>query len=1302
MKMRLAVAALAAAGTVGAFAAEQAAARMDRSKLLIGAYSWKKAACDEAHVRDVKECGIDFIVGVDVRDRATLDLFAKHGVGVVGNCALSGWWGGDGSNAGKMRSSRPRAMYEAQLAAYLAKYDHPAIWRIALCDEPSALDLPYLGEVCDLIAARVPQAPAYLNLYPNYASVSSATGAQTRNQLGTATYREHIDAYCRSVPLDYISYDFYVYTPNRKRRPSLYRQMYDNFNIVADACRRTGRSFWYIPQVNSHNAADYEPTTENRLRFQAYSAMAFGAEAISWACWMPGWWTNNVLTASGEKTAQYRRLKTVNAELHRLGPIYMRYRSAATHYVGFAATNGLEKLNVPMPDSFGNGFFSEVATVEGSPLLVGEMVPRGKDDGSRALLVVASGDPFDYAPATRTVVFRVPKWRAVVSFGGSGPVALTREGEDMYSLKLAENNAVMIVASPPDSRPGGAVKATRPADASARQSKMTDRDGKVVLVAQPGTTRIVRAKAGESVDVAVDGGAESLPMAFTGAGKIVKKGAGTLVIGPGEGAAPVGGFSIDGGDVLVRGGSLPVIDALRAGEAWKVEESPETPSTAPEGVVAAGMRISRSIVGGDGVAKDGDGILNACAVGKDVKRLAVCGGVLRIAPREAGADAETGRDLIENPGFENRGAGWTKYVHDDGKTYVTQFSNPGFTYSTSSWAFGYTIIDGQYCGRLHNNGGFSTKVNFPSPGRYRLTLHMRSRTDNAANETLAFVKLANGGRLEIFRMKPPLTQNFIEYSYAFDMTECGVRELVITGLGLGPDAKSTRRDGRIAADISTMVDGVHLRKEPVETSPLLGRMAPFPIDIAVTVAEGARLALDVPGTNRVASLMLGGRFASGVVSSATHPAYISGKGTLVVPLRRREAAKLDRTPSRMDRSKLQIGVYCLAPYARTEAHIRDVRDCGVDFIYGVPAADRATLDLCAKYGLGTIATGAVPFWHGMGGQQAGQMRGLRPMGGYSGAMEKFRDHPAIWLMDYIDEPSALDYPYIGEVTEFLKASAPAGVTPYINLYPNYASVVGNSAKQTRNQLGTATYREHVSEYVRCVDLDYICFDFYLYSARGDSRGPKLAKFYENFRDVACACRAAGKSLWYIPQVNSSYGELWLSENMLRFQAYLAMAFGAEQIDWACWSRSPSGETPDMPGLTGWWTNNVLTLTGERTEQYAKLKRVNAEIRRLGAPYMKYRTVATHHGGFEGVRALDGSDVTVGEMVARNGNPHERAYFVLASDDPFDEHPAAHRYAVRASRRPRATGKDGPIELVDGGDGTWTFPLRSNECALIEE
>ena len=77
-------------------------------------------------------------------------------------------------------------------------------------------------------------------------------------------------------------------------------------------------------------------------------AAAFGAEAITWACSGKGWFTNNVLTAKGEKTEQYEKLKKVNGELHSIGPRYMRYRNAATHFVGFKPENGLENIGVLM------------------------------------------------------------------------------------------------------------------------------------------------------------------------------------------------------------------------------------------------------------------------------------------------------------------------------------------------------------------------------------------------------------------------------------------------------------------------------------------------------------------------------------------------------------------------------------------------------------------------------------------------------------------------------------------------------------------------------------------------------------------------------------------------------------------------------------------------------------------------------------------------------------------------------------------------------------------------------------------
>ena len=596
---------------------------------------------------------------------------------MVGRRRLQRRHDAEGAPEGELRS------YEARLAEYLAKLDHPAIWMLNLCDEPSALDLPYLGEVCDLVAARTPQTPAYLNLYPNYASVSKNTGEEMRNQLGTATYREHIDVYCRTVPLDYISYDFYVYTPNMKRRTSLYCQMYDNFNIVADACRRTGRSFWYIPQVNSHVARDFEPTTRNRLRFQAYTAMAFGAESISWACWMPGWWTNNVLTAAGEKTAQYDRLKTVNAELHRFGPPYMRYRNTATHYVGFPATNGFEKLGVPLPRELDTGCFRELRTLEDTPLVVGEMVPRREDDGS-------------------------PDGRRVEVFDANGKVEPTREADGLFTFRLAENAAALLVSRP---APCAGKAAARPVvSAHGGWAELSAKDGTKVKVPRPRRAETVRVAAGRVKEMDVREGEETPPLAFAGAGTVVKKGPGTLVVGPGDGSPGVPRFQLDGGAIRVHGGRMPTFGTLQAGEAWCVEA--QHPVGDPVAEAVAGVCVEKTVAGGTTLAKTGAGTLTAQGVDGRVKRIAVQGGTLRLAPAPVATDAAPGPNLIADPGFERRGV-WRRFVLDDGMTYSTQFSTPAFTYATDSWGFGYAMTAARAC---TTTAAWRRRWHFPRPG----------------------------------------------------------------------------------------------------------------------------------------------------------------------------------------------------------------------------------------------------------------------------------------------------------------------------------------------------------------------------------------------------------------------------------------------------------------------------------------------------------------------------------------------------------------------------------------------------------
>ena len=405
--------------------------RMDRNRLNIGVYHLKPYARTEAHIKDLADCGIDFVVCMD-NDRPALDLFHKYGVGAIVSGIVPGWWGGDGDHAGTMATVNPMEKYVSAAAAF---HDHPAIWGIDVGDEPSALDFPYYGRVMDYVNRAFPNQFAYLNLYPNYASVSQNNAQETVNQLGTATYEEHIQKYCENVPVDYICYDFYLYSINVTKH-------YENLRVVADACLRTGRSMWIVLQVNSNKPAEW--MTENNLRFQAYTSMAFGAENIIWACYTAGWWHNQVLDGEGNKTQQYDKLKKINAEIRTLADEYMKYRRVSTHFVGFEGHPDMTAVKQDAIASLSTGVFFDVKADNGAPLVVGEMVNRAHD-GSVALMVCAADDPRETDPKEYNITFRAPN-RCIRALGGNGYKTVTDLGGGVYAVAVKSNEGVLITA----------------------------------------------------------------------------------------------------------------------------------------------------------------------------------------------------------------------------------------------------------------------------------------------------------------------------------------------------------------------------------------------------------------------------------------------------------------------------------------------------------------------------------------------------------------------------------------------------------------------------------------------------------------------------------------------------------------------------------------------------------------------------------------------------------------------------------------------------------------------------------------
>ena len=196
---------------------------------------------------------------------------------------------------------------------------------------------------------------------------------------------------------------------------------------------------WIVLQVNSKDPAKW--ISLNQLRFQAYTAMAFGAENIIWACYTAGWWDNQVVDENGEKTEQYDKLQAMNAELRAMGDAYMRFRRTSTHFLGFVGSPDLAGVQQAPIDELNTGVFQQV---RGQNIVVGEMTSR-TNDGATALMLAAADDPQDVAPKTNTVTFRAYE-RKISLVTPQGTTELTPDADGVYHIELCSNAGALVIA----------------------------------------------------------------------------------------------------------------------------------------------------------------------------------------------------------------------------------------------------------------------------------------------------------------------------------------------------------------------------------------------------------------------------------------------------------------------------------------------------------------------------------------------------------------------------------------------------------------------------------------------------------------------------------------------------------------------------------------------------------------------------------------------------------------------------------------------------------------------------------------
>ena len=276
-------------------------------------------------------------------------------------------------------------------------------------------------------------------------------------------------------------------------------------------------------------------------------------------------------------------------------------------------------------------------------------------------------------------------------------------------------------------------------------------------------------------------------------------------------------------------------------------------------------------------------------------------------------------------------------------------------------------------------------------------------------------------------------------------------------------------------------------------------------------------------------------------------------------------------------------------------------DAGLDFL--ISNVNDTFMDQCGDAGIGVIAAGYnAPSLYGDINDDA-QAQWLAMNTG------TYKDHPALWGDDLIDEPNAKVFGKINSILGHYY-SLNTGRVPLVNLFPIYANSeqlgnepdVGNLkyllAGTVWSDEALDKYRRHTADYIKTIDTDYISVDIYPYNVDGT-----LDSWLHNLDILGEACRDTGRDLWVITQAAGNMrdgGEGNFSKRHCdtladqRQQNYASLAFGAKAIIYACFQ-------------TGWWddSSHLVTGAGETTPTYDAVRAVNGELRPFAEKYGKY-------------------------------------------------------------------------------------------------
>jgi len=235
-----------------------------------------------------------------------------------------------------------------------------------IMDEPGVTDFPALGKAVAAVKKHAPGKLAYINLFPNYATL----GAPNMSQLGTPNYTEYLERFVAEVQPQVISYDNYMvqYSEDLKD-PAKAASYYRNLLEVRRVALAHGLPYLNIVSANQIRPVTPIPSPAN-LQFQAYTTLAAGYRGVTWYNYFGPGYKYTPIDPAGRKTLTWVYLRDVNSQVAALAPVMSRLTSTGVFFTAPAPVNGLPLLP--------GGLVEAVSCP--TPVMIGEFRHANGDD----------------------------------------------------------------------------------------------------------------------------------------------------------------------------------------------------------------------------------------------------------------------------------------------------------------------------------------------------------------------------------------------------------------------------------------------------------------------------------------------------------------------------------------------------------------------------------------------------------------------------------------------------------------------------------------------------------------------------------------------------------------------------------------------------------------------------------------------------------------------------------------------------------------------------------------------------------